>query len=141
MSFCFSQNNWPPKFEDYLIDSIYKGKIADPDFSTNKEAKRFRTVIRYKVRTAREQKQINFAGHFIICEWGCGSPCQENVIVDATNGHIYDGTNTCWGYETKPNSKLLIANADTSNHMKDVCAPAYYLWEGKKLIELTKPTK
>jgi hypothetical protein len=135
-SLCFSQGNWPPKFEDYLVDSIYNGNISDPDFSTNKGAKRFRTVIRYKIKTAREKNEIDLAGHFIICEWGCGAPCQENVIVDAKNGRIYDGLNTCWSYKSKSNSRLLIVNS--GNPMPDVCELKYYLWENSSFRLLTK---
>lgn len=38
----------------------------------------------------RPQPGPNFAGHYIIIEWGCGSPCAMNAIVDASTGKIYN---------------------------------------------------
>ena len=36
-----------PKFEDYKVAEIYKGKIADPNLKSNKFARMFRTRIKY----------------------------------------------------------------------------------------------
>jgi hypothetical protein len=30
----------------------------------------------------------NFAGHYIIVQWGCGSPCIMMVVVDASTGDV-----------------------------------------------------
>jgi hypothetical protein len=137
-SSAFSKKKWPPKFSDYLIDSVYQGEIANPDFSSNKPMKRFRTVIRSDVEYARESGGVTFAGHFIICEWGCGSPCQNNVIVDAITGRIYDGITTCWSYNSRPNSRLLIANPDSANIYESFCPTEYYLWDNDRLIKIKK---
>jgi len=32
---------------------------------------------------------VNFAGHFIVANWGCGTGCSQFVIVDAINGIVY----------------------------------------------------
>lgn len=121
--------HWPPIFKDYPVDSIYKGKIAAPDFKTNKVAKYYKTMIKEIMKRTHE---CEFAGHFVICEWGCGSPCQNDVIVDAKTGRIYDGTNTCWSYKTQVNSKLFIANP-AENAYGPLCSPEYYIWDKDKL--------
>jgi hypothetical protein len=132
-SVCFSQSNLLPQFEEYLTDSIYHGKISDPNFTTNKDAIKFKSTIKNNLKNAKDKNGINFAGHFIICEWGCGSPCQKNVIVDAKTGYIYNGINTCWSYKSRPNSKLLIANPDSGNIYNNVCKTEYYLWDNDSL--------
>ena len=36
------------------------------------------------------KKGPNFAGHFTIVFWGCGTACITLAIVDAANGEVYD---------------------------------------------------
>ena len=61
------------------------------------EERRYRTVIRQGVTKGygvegsdgRQRPGPNFAGHFFIITWGCGSPCLMAAIVDATIGRVY----------------------------------------------------
>jgi hypothetical protein len=34
---------------------------------------------------------VEFAGHYTIPRWGCGTDCNGFVIVDSISGRIYDG--------------------------------------------------
>ena len=72
------------KFSRYKV-SIFKGKLAPPDFKTDRAAFLFRTQIKNQCKS----EGINFAGHFTLVHWGCGSACEEIAIVDRTNGKIY----------------------------------------------------
>jgi len=106
-------------FEDYPADS-YSGELADPDFSTNPEAKRFITRIKEECANG-----INFAGHYTLVTWGCGSPCQTGVVVDRKTGKIYSGLETSLGSKFKKDSKMIIRNVgaiDTSTNLIEVCA-------------------
>src|SRR6266478_4202549 len=62
----------------------YKGKLATPRLITPTQ-REFRTVIR---RGA--VKGPNFAGHYTVAEWGCGSNCVVYAVIDAITGAVYD---------------------------------------------------
>jgi hypothetical protein len=32
---------------------------------------------------------VNFAGHYIVAGWGCGTGCISGAIIDARNGNVY----------------------------------------------------
>ena len=64
---------------------VYKGILAKPNFKTDPPALQFRTQIKNQCRS----DGVNFAGHFTLTHWGCGSNCEEIAIVDRINGKIY----------------------------------------------------
>ncbi len=123
-------------FEDYPA-GIYKGKIVDPDFSTAPDAKRFITRIKNECANG-----INFAGHYTLVIWGCGSPCQSGVVVDRKTGKIYGGYGTALGSEFKKNSKMIIRNSgaiDTTTNLIEVCAYCdvnHEIWTGTEFKEV-----
>ena len=41
------------------------------------------------LRDGKEQPGPNFAGHYIVVTWPCGSPCEMMAIVDAATGKVY----------------------------------------------------
>ncbi len=75
---------WAFKFQDYAVRQVFKGKPARPGLAT-KAQRMFRTAI-----SAAAKKGPNFAGHYTIAEWGCGSGCMSMAVVDAATGHVYD---------------------------------------------------
>jgi hypothetical protein len=84
-----------PRFEDYGISDIFKGTAAAPILVTPEE-RMYRTRIREGVskgwgtfRDGKEQTGPNFAGHYFVIQWGCGSPCLMMVVVDALTGTVY----------------------------------------------------
>ncbi len=93
-------------FKDYKVD-VYEGKLADPDFETNPEAKMFITRIKEGCKEG-----INFAGHYTLIYWGCGTSCQYGVVVNRKTGEIIDGYQSSLGSEFRKNSKLIIFNSD-----------------------------
>ena len=120
------------RFKDYQLE-VYKGKLKDPDFTTNPEAKMFKTRI-----TDGCKEGINFAGHYTLIYWGCGTECQIGVIVDRKTGKIYDGYQTSLGAKFQADSKLIIRNfylADDNgyfrlNHYANISVE---LWENNVL--------
>jgi hypothetical protein len=73
------------KPEDYPVSKIFSGKPAAPKLVTSGQ-RRFRTMIRDGAK-----KGTNFAGHYVIAEWGCGTGCEQIAVVDARAGDVYDG--------------------------------------------------
>lgn len=105
-----------PRFEDFPVNEVpYRGPHAVPKLQPGTAAWRFRTRIRKAAKLA-----PNFAGHYVLAGWGCGSSCIHYVIVDVKTGYVYfdnhiitsDGLNGIPD-EAKPldfrlNSRLLI---------------------------------
>ncbi|GAB1308528.1 hypothetical protein KH5_12110 [Urechidicola sp. KH5] len=125
-------------FEKYKVE-IYKGELLDPDFSTNKKAKRFITQIKNEC-----EKGINFAGKYTLVLWGCGSSCQYSMVIDRLTGKIYDGIMTSFGLEFKKDSTLIITNIgaiDPETNMIETCSycnVTHELWIGNKFKRLNK---
>ena len=122
-------------FENYKV-TVYQGKLADPDFTTNPDAKMFTTRI-----TEGCKDGINFAGHYTLIYWGCGTECQYGVVVNRKTGRIYDGYQTSMGAKYQKDSKLIIKNyyliADDGffplNHYAKITTE---LWKGDKFVGL-----
>ena len=72
-----------PRFEDYPATTSFKGRPAPAKIVSSK-AKLFRSAIRNGA-----SKGPNFAGHYTLVPWGCGSSCRQFAIVDAQNGTVY----------------------------------------------------
>jgi hypothetical protein len=70
-------------FEDYPATQKFTGRPAAP-LLTSRRARLYRTMIR---RDA--QAGPNFAGHYTIARWGCGSTCVRFAIIDARTGRVY----------------------------------------------------
>ncbi len=108
-----------PRFADYAVHEIYKGKPAPP--AITKDWRLFRTMIREGAKA-----EVEFAGHYTVPKWGCGAGCNAFVVVDSESGHVYDGPGTLsdlpWDYldkelgkypdrmEYHPNSRLFKIN-------------------------------
>jgi hypothetical protein len=73
-----------PRFDDYAAPTAYDGKPRAPILATRLDRK-YQTTIKNAV-----DKGVNFAWHFAVAMWGCGSGCQEFVIVDLRTGAVYD---------------------------------------------------
>lgn len=73
----------PHRFEDFAAE-VYTGPHAKPDFRHS--AKRYRD---FPTRLRAGAKGgPNFAGHWAIVGWGCGTGCIEYHMVDSVTGAI-----------------------------------------------------
>ncbi len=140
----FPQGSALPRFEDYPVKEIFKGTPAAPKLVRPAD-KQFRTKIREGAA-----KGPNFAGHFTIAEWGCGSGCLSLAVVDAKDGSVGEApfTHFAWGapvmkYEGKYdssregfeplgyklNSRLLTVRGCPE---EENCGSYFYEWTGSQ---------
>lgn len=141
-----------PTYQNYPVTQIYQGKNANLNIASNPAAKQYQT----QLQQAAQQKP-NFAGHYIITSWGCGTFCSTIAIVDATNGQVYMpqfdkefDSNHLVGrsYETpRVNSNLLIVKGQLTKLPRSnpnalngpfVDETVYYLWKNNKPVLLHK---
>ncbi len=73
-----------PAFRDYRVGNLYRGEPAAPIITG--EFRGIRTRIREGATS-----DVEFAGHYTIPRWGCGTSCNGFVIVDSKSGKVYDG--------------------------------------------------
>ena len=132
---------WALKFTDFPATGSFHGKPAPPILTT-KSQKMFRSAIREAAA-----KGLNFAGHYTIAEWGCGSGCMSIVIIDAVTGKVFaapfrilsmplpetEGGHEYQGAVYQLNSRLLIADGcpEETN-----CGTYYYEWSDNKFKRL-----
>jgi hypothetical protein len=100
---CFAQDRsaHTPAFEDYPVKEAFNGVPHAPILVTP-EQREYRTRVRDGVEkgwgvriNGESDKQQNtpgpnFAGHYIVIVWGCGSPCLMMAVCDAATGAVYN---------------------------------------------------
>ena len=69
-----------PRFDSYPA-AVYAGVNAKPRLDPGEE---YRTRIRQWA-----VEKPNFAGHYILANWGCGTECLMIVIIDAKTGKVF----------------------------------------------------
>jgi hypothetical protein len=129
-----------PTFTQYAakVQKIRSGKV---NLKSHKQANMFRTNLRNAAKEG-----VNFAGHFILTTWGCGTNCTQSAIIDARNGRVFFPTQlegAGFGFcdfpdETEPmvykaDSRLLVLNGFKGGDLSQDNAPCgiYYLeWTG-----------
>lgn len=62
---------------------VEKVRNIKVDLST-RNARMFRTNLRNAAKEG-----VNFAGHYVLTGWGCGTNCSEWAIIDARNGKVF----------------------------------------------------
>jgi hypothetical protein len=105
-----------PAFSAYPAN-VERTRASRIDFRHSPGASSFRTRLNEALRG-----DVNFAGHYILTGWGCGTGCIYGAIIDARSGRVYfpeelaglgTGYTKDGGYEDEPlkyrkNSRLLI---------------------------------
>ncbi len=72
-----------PSFEAYRVAKVFTG-TPRPVKLTTSEARMFRTRLRESAKQG-----VNFAGHYVVAIWGCGSGCASFAFIDAKTGKVY----------------------------------------------------
>lgn len=135
-----------PRFESYPAKP-YTGKNAKPDLNGDPSTKMYRTQIK---EWAKEKP--NFAGHYILATWGCGTNCTQFAIVDVITGKVYHPTGVTTNDATNVHHELLdgdefwqsgsIKFRTESNLLVLIGMPeedparrgiSYYVWNGTQL--------
>jgi hypothetical protein len=112
--------------------------------------------------SGKERPGPNFAGHYFIVTWGCGSPCLMAAIVDAKSGRVLPPPfhpagayfQVPWAFPEEPpldyrlGSRLLVANICEQDKVTRVsghltyeaqrCGPHYFLMSDKGLTPLSR---
>jgi hypothetical protein len=136
-----------PVFARYPAGPAYTGKPAAADVRTHARSRMFRTVIREGAKSP-----PNFAGHYTVVDWGCGTGCVAHAIVDARTGAVFhppqftstDNDNLDYDEVIKPDgetvkfrldSKLLIVIGGI-NEDPALRGVSYFLWDKNRLKRL-----
>ena len=135
-----------PRFESYSVEEIYTGASAVPDVRSHPRSRKFRTRI-----LEGATRGPNFAGHYTIVRWGCGSGCAAHAIVDARSGAVYhptafesvDDLNVASELENpegtlvkyRLNSKLLIVIGGINEDPR-LRGISYFVWDKNRLSRI-----
>jgi len=133
----FAGGDKSPRYQDFSVTNIFKGKPAAVDLSSDPQARTYRTQLR---RQAGEGP--NFAGHYKIAIWGCGSSCQQFAIVDSQTGRVYFPpelpfvTYVHWygddvGLQFRLDSRLLVLHGSPKEELST--GTFYYVWQTNTL--------
>jgi len=145
-----------PQFEDYPATRTFKGKPAEPILGTP-EQRRYRTRIRdgamkgSDVWSGSWRNPItnggpNFAGHYFVIRWGCGSQCVMMAIVDAETGNVYEPPLAEKGFLHVPldhlsemevdlrldSNLIVLRNACRDFKDRTSCGVYYFDWNGNR---------
>lgn len=132
----------PPRFDDYRVNEKFIGQPAEPRLATSRQRS-----FRSKIREA-AQSGANFAGHYRLATWGCGSSCVSGALIDLKTGTVYelpfetidvaarfrfdDGSDSrderLEPVDLRANSRLLILHGCLTESER--CAAHYYEWTG-----------
>ncbi|HEX8920145.1 MAG TPA: hypothetical protein VF766_01625 [Pyrinomonadaceae bacterium] len=142
-----------PTFTQYAA-KVEKPRNVRVNLKSHKDANMFRTNLRNAAKEG-----VNFAGHFILTTWGCGTNCSQSAIIDARNGRVFfprELEGAGFGFcelpdDTEPivsqaDSRLLILNGFKGGDLNLKNAPCgiYYLeWTGTnfKQVKFEKKTR
>jgi hypothetical protein len=155
--FCFTGANdladsSAPHFEQYsttIPASVGRTKL---DLKSDPIARTYRTVIRREM-----SRGANFAGHYRVAIWGCGSSCAQFAVIDLNTGRAItvpgvdnvSGTHlgaddflprtdsNAWGFRFKRNSRLLVLVGEMNeDDSKD--GAFYYVLKNDRLVLVHK---
>jgi len=145
-----------PRFEEYPVHESWTGAPPAIRFRSRPE-RMFRTQFRNAALMP-----PNFAGHFRVATWGCGTACLSGGIVDLSSGRILalpypvwrvgaTGAQKVWALcgfvsggeydevaQTRPDSNLLILNCADS-YGKDegtYLHTSYYLFQNGRFRKI-----
>ncbi len=131
------------KFSKYPA-KIYKGKHKS--VKLNKETRMYRTRFREEI----SKKPVNFAGHYVLDEIGCGVTCSIPVLYDARSGKTSmlpmtltwpctdkaKGFDLSYDWKFKKNSRLFKVTGSLPNGSANSCYTRYFLEKKGKLIQI-----
>jgi hypothetical protein len=130
-----------PQFREYPVAGTYSGPSA-PVVLKTADDRMFKT----RLREAAKTEKPNFAGHYIMTYWGCGSSCVMGAVIDAKTGAVYwwDFTVCCWPGEVddkfepivvRLNSKLIVF-AGARNEKEGDVGTHFYKFEGGRFVHI-----
>lgn len=142
-----------PRFEDYAVQEKWDGTAAPVKFQTRSD-REFRTQF---INASKEAP--NFAGHYRVATWGCGTNCLQGGIVDLSTGRLlplphsknWPGKWDLCGFvtggkfdqavQTLPASRLLIVNCSDAERRRGGGAylrTSYFIFENGKFRKIAE---
>ncbi|MCE9599512.1 MAG: hypothetical protein K8S54_16235 [Spirochaetia bacterium] len=87
---------------------------------------------------------VNFAGHYLIVEWGCGTSCMSGVVINAMDGRVNFLPTAVWAREYHAESILLANNPPSPSEQENAARPEwakpeYFLWKDEVFSPITNP--
>lgn len=125
-SICLGQSK-KLTFKQYAVP-VENLKNIKVNLQSNKNAKTYRTNLRNAAKG-----KVNFAGHFILTTWGCGTNCSQSAIIDARDGRVFfsgEFEGVVQGFCDLPPD----ANPTDSSEMPDEYAPFVYKADSRLLV-------
>lgn len=146
------RDNKAPRFDDYRVPTEWPTLHPKVDTKTTEIGRTFRTVLQNEISYG-----ANFAGHYRLAIWGCGSSCSSFAVVNIKSGEVivpdnlssvsgnhlnteelgdlflHEGFNDgAWGYRYKKNSRLIVfvGTLDEDNNREGAY---YYILENDEL--------
>jgi len=119
----------PIEYNNYIVDT-FAGKRASINYDSSPTARRFRSAINGSI----EKSGMNFAGHYNLARWGCGTSCINGAITDLKTGKVYDIPVASLDYEFRNDRRLLVVNPPDSTGYYDYCSycePELWVWNEK----------
>ena len=107
-----------PRFKDYPA-KVYAGPNAAPDVRSDPRSRMYRTQLR-----GWAGEKPNFAGHYILANWGCGTGCTQIAIVDALTGKVFHPPGVRSNSVVNVHDELLV-DGDSSPRRADFGALRY----------------
>ena len=133
-----------PFFKKYPVVEKIGNYSANLDLTSHPQAKNFKSVL-----SNAYSKGPNFAGHYTIATWGCGSPCQLVAVMNHEDGKVFFlPHSTQVGSDFKLDSNLFITNppevldeyrAEAEKHYSPLMSwekfsSEYYKWENDRFV-------
>jgi hypothetical protein len=128
-----AQTSPVPKF-DQFPSQVYDGPVGHLDLSSPNSYS-YRTRLRNGA-----QQPVNFAGHYQLAQWGCGTECITGAMIDALTGQVtFLPTITTEGMEAamdanfnsiafRVDSRLIVFSGQLNE--TGVLGTHFYLWNG-----------
>jgi len=136
----YAQHTRFPRFQDYPVSENFKGKPAPANLRSHPKAPLFRTKLREGAKTG-----PNFAGHYTLLMWGCGTDCMAVAVIDAKTGRVYFAPFTVsvsMKGDFRIDSRLFIRNPPERNErpygaeMLDVYKPSWHVWKDGRFLQV-----
>jgi len=119
-------------FNDFLTDSLFTGKKALLDITSNPITFEFGT----NISKAYQNNQVTFGGHYTITSWVHKTDSIGGVIIDHLDGKIYNLPPASLGYRYQTDSRMLLVNEPTDvegfYYENSYHQPQIWLWNEKE---------
>ncbi len=134
-----------PQFRDFPANMVHTGSNAPVQLSTNVD-----WTYRTRLLIASHQKP-NYADHFVLSTWGCGTACIQGAAIDVSTGNVvWLPATICCARNTdanfdpvifKLNSRLIVLSGLRDQKENDDAAHFYSI-EGSEFVfvaDITRP--